>query len=429
MSTVTETTATEAREPTAAPVARAHPDVLIIGGGGAGLWLLNVLRRRGYSARLLEAKELGGAQTLASQGMIHGGIKYALGGRLTAESEAIARMPERWRHCLEGGGDIDLSGVHTVASEYHMWATGALGTLGSFFASRALRGRIDKLDSDAYPSVFRHPKFDGVVYRLDDLVLDVNTLLDALAAPHRDAIVSGEAVGLSMRGGEITGVSTRAGERLSAGHYLFAAGSGNALFADALRAAGHSQSPPTQLRPLHQVFVRRAGLPRLFAHCLTGLRGAEPRLTITSHPLEPGQPAGGEVGWYIGGQLATTGVQRSLADQQAVARRELSATLPWLDWHDTQIDCLRVDRAEPSQPFGRKPDEAVTVACANGTLCWPTKLSLLPDLGDQVLNALEPPPQAPHADPGAAAGEAGTTPAQGAGQVAVPVVGAPPWLR
>ena len=56
-------------------------DTVIAGGGIAGLWLLNVLRSKGYSAVLLEAGSLGGAQTLSSQGIIHGGMKYALGGR------------------------------------------------------------------------------------------------------------------------------------------------------------------------------------------------------------------------------------------------------------------------------------------------------------------------------------------------------------
>ena len=72
-------------------------DAILAGGGIAGLWLTNLLHARGYRVALLEADTVGGAQTLASQGMIHGGIKYALGGSLTGASEAIATMPGRWR--------------------------------------------------------------------------------------------------------------------------------------------------------------------------------------------------------------------------------------------------------------------------------------------------------------------------------------------
>ena len=50
-------------------------DIAILGGGIAGLWLLNRLRGAGYSAVLLTAGELGAEQTIASQGMIHGGMK------------------------------------------------------------------------------------------------------------------------------------------------------------------------------------------------------------------------------------------------------------------------------------------------------------------------------------------------------------------
>ena len=67
--------------------------------------------------------------------------------------------------------------------------------------------------------------------------------------------------------------------------------------------------------------------------------------------------------------------------------------MPWIDWSAASISTLRIDRAEPRQDLGTKPDEACVVRCANAMLCWPTKLSLVPDLGDQLLNAIEPPVQ------------------------------------
>ena len=65
-------------------------DVLIVGGGIAGLWLNARLRRAGYATLLVEADRLGGGQSVKSQGIIHGGTKYALHGALTGSSEAIA---------------------------------------------------------------------------------------------------------------------------------------------------------------------------------------------------------------------------------------------------------------------------------------------------------------------------------------------------
>ena len=55
-------------------------DVVIIGAGIAGLWLHNRLNQMGFHAILLENDTIGNAQTLSSQGIIHGGAKYALNG-------------------------------------------------------------------------------------------------------------------------------------------------------------------------------------------------------------------------------------------------------------------------------------------------------------------------------------------------------------
>lgn len=77
-------------------------DVVIFGGGGAGLWLLDELARRGHQTLLLEAHELGGGQTVNSQGIIHGGFKYSLDGLLSASARATRAMPDLWRRCLAG---------------------------------------------------------------------------------------------------------------------------------------------------------------------------------------------------------------------------------------------------------------------------------------------------------------------------------------
>ena len=74
--------------------------LLIFGGGVAGLWLMHEAARRNVPALLLESEALGTGQTIASQGIIHGGLKYTLTGNLTGAAKAIAEMPGRWRACL-----------------------------------------------------------------------------------------------------------------------------------------------------------------------------------------------------------------------------------------------------------------------------------------------------------------------------------------
>jgi glycerol-3-phosphate dehydrogenase len=96
--------------------------IAIIGGGISGLWLLNSLRNAGYDAVLFEKNALGSQQTFASQGMIHGGIKYALGGFTTPASETIANMPSVWRACIAGQGPVDLKNLNLLSEDYFLFS-------------------------------------------------------------------------------------------------------------------------------------------------------------------------------------------------------------------------------------------------------------------------------------------------------------------
>jgi len=86
-------------------------DVVIVGGGIAGLWTFNQLQKQGYHVALLENKSLGSDQTVCSQGIIHGGLKYALQGMLTPDANAIKQMPTLWQSCLTGTGILNLKNV------------------------------------------------------------------------------------------------------------------------------------------------------------------------------------------------------------------------------------------------------------------------------------------------------------------------------
>ncbi len=360
------------------PASSHRVDAVIVGGGVAGLWLLNRLKERGYSVLLLEADRLGNGQTLASQGMIHGGLKYALGGALNRASEAIADMPARWRACLNGTGELDLRAV-PVASEQNLLFADAssLGRLTTFFAAKALRGRIRKLADAEVPKMLGA---DVSVYTLDDLVIDSRALIEALQQPVAEQLYEHR-----LTADEITPVD--AGYRLQLGttvvdtrRLLLCAGTGNSALLDGLGVT----SPRTQRRPLAQVIVRQAALPPLFGHCLTDIRGPEPRLTISSHRDGDGWL------WYLGGQLAGDGVNLGDDELKTRARSELAHCLPNLDLTGAELEVLRVDRAEPCYD-GRRPDNACAIASDGLIVCWPVKLSLAPDLGERVLRLLDAP--------------------------------------
>ena len=353
-------------------------DVLIVGAGVAGLWLNARLRRQGFSTVLVESRTLGGAQTVKSQGIIHGGAKYALHGALTGASEAIADMPRRWREALAGNGDLDLTGVRLLSEAHYLWSPGTLaGNLTSFFASKAVRGRVDQVKGDQLPPALQDPRFKGKVYRLAELVVDVPSLIERLAELGGDGLLSGQNIEPVFANEELIGLRID-GREIHAQRIVFSAGAGNA---ELLASAGISV-PAQQLRPLHMVLVKGPSLKPLYAHCLGG--GPKPRITVTTHPA-----ANGEWVWYLGGDIAEAdGVARTPAEQIAVAQKELGNLLPWVDLSQAQWATLRVNRAEPAQSGLVRPDNAFLADQGRLLVGWPTKLALAPDFSDRVITAL-----------------------------------------
>ncbi len=357
-------------------------DIAIIGGGIAGLWLLNNLKNQGYNAVLFEQTALGNDQTIASQGMIHGGVKYALGGNLSGESEAIADMPNHWQQCLQGRGDVDLTRTNILTEEFYMWSAGRLASkLTTFFASKALRGRIESLKSKNYPGVFQNSAFKGNVYKLVDLVLDVPSLLINLRDNVQDAIFSIDWQNSSLQQNNGKTTLTTNGITVNASKFILTAGKGNAELLEQLNVS----LPQMQLRPLKQVIVKHRHPFMLYAHCIGASMSASPRLTISSHQCSDGATA-----WYLGGDLATDGASTPDDALISKAQTEINNLFPWLDWQDAQWQTLYVDRAEPLQKGLIKPDNAFAEnASTDVIVAWPTKLTLAPNLAQRVNQLLQ----------------------------------------
>ena len=354
-------------------------DVLIVGGGIAGLWLNARLRQQGYNTLLIEQQSLGGAQTVKSQGIIHGGTKYALQGALTGSSEAIANMPERWRAALNGTGELDLQGVELLSNAHYLWSPGSIaGNITSFFASKAMRGRVDQVKGAALPPALQHPQFKGRVYRLAELVLNVPSLIQRLAELAGDSLLQAKQL-KPLYNNQAQLIGLQADNYLvQAQRVVLCAGEGTAELLNALQL----QQPKQQLRPLHMVLVKGQALKPLYAHCLGG--GSKPRITITTHPTTDGEWV-----WYLGGNLAEAdGVARSADEQISHAQQELAELVPWLDQTQLSWQTLRVNRAEPAQSGLVRPDNAFLAEQDRLLVGWPTKLALAPDLSDRVLHHL-----------------------------------------
>ncbi len=369
--------------PTNTPNAHIDLDIAVIGGGVAGLWLLDRLRTTGYDAALLTQAPLGSEQTLASQGMIHGGVKYTLAGTLSGASEAIADMPEYWRACLNGEGDVDLRETRVLSDHFYMWSTSTLGKLTGFFASRALRGRVEKVAADQRPPLFQNPAFKGTLYKLVDMVLDVPSLLANLNRNNAEQVFALPASYHWRKNGTSAELVLNGGTVIRARRFVFTAGRGNQALLNSLDIS----QPEQQLRPLKQLVVRHRHPYAFYGHCL----GADttPRLTISSHPSNDSSMV-----WYLGGSLAQEGA--NLPDDELIARgrKELEQLFPWLDFSDAQFSTVFIERAEPKQPGLVRPDQAFAEPAGgldNVIVAWPTKLTLTPHMAQQVLAQLGAP--------------------------------------
>ncbi|MFM1897596.1 MAG: hypothetical protein RLZZ385_2670 [Pseudomonadota bacterium] len=391
-------------------------DALIFGGGIAGLWLLNRLHQAGYRVLLLETGDLGDGQSVASQGIIHGGLKYALDGSFGSASHAIAAMPARWRASLNGSDAVDLRQCRLLSEQFFMWSDGGYRSrLKAFLGSKSLRGRVEAVGPGDLPPLFADHTRGGSLYRLPDFVVDTVALLDTLAGDRSRILkIDPEAIDFGQTGGSGTRVKVRSGSQTLDLHTracLLCAGAGN----EALMDHCGMQGVFMQTRPLHMVMLKHADLPQGFVHCIGDDFNLTPRLTLTTHRHGDGSPV-----WYLGGELAESGVGRSREQQIGQARSLLASLFPNLDTGAASWTSFFIDRAEGRVAGERRPDTVFLQRQGSTWVCWPTKFTLSPCLADQVLADLQAAGITPPQD-----GEAPRLPAG----VQRPAVALPPWER
>jgi len=366
---------------------QAEYDTVIIGGGVAALWTANVLKNAGQSVLVLTNTPLGEGQSLAAQGVIHGGLKYAVGGKLTDSSEALAAMPGRWLAAMRGEGPVDLSGARLLCDHQLMWSLpNMVSQVLSFFGSKALRGRSAAIAREDYPAVFDTDDYKGKLFRIDEPVVDPVSIIQELARgveAETYLVGWGKNASLESVESQISAIILRddSGDavRVTASRYLLAAGAGNGAL---LSEIGIS-SPAMQLRPLHQLIIRKRGLPDFFSVCVG--TSPKPPLVSTTHIDSEGRTI-----WYIGGDIAEQeGVARTEAEQIMAGKTLFAKLMPWIDLAEAEWFTCRGNRAEPLTGTGDRPPGAYCERIGNLLVAWPTKLALAPNLADEVLRNSE----------------------------------------
>ncbi|KAF0167502.1 MAG: FAD dependent oxidoreductase, partial [Caulobacteraceae bacterium] len=341
-------------------------DVLVFGGGIAGLWALDALRRAGYGALLVEKDALGAGQTIQSQGIVHGGGKYALRGVSDLEAvRAIAAMPARWLACLEGSGEPDLRAAKVRSRSCLLWVpkSGFFGDLASkglmtlVVGAGLLATKPVEMPESEWPEALRKSALK--VYTMAEPVLDTGSVLSALLAKNEDRVRRVAKVEFALEKGEVR----LDGAALRPRAIVFAAGAGNeALLEKIGDAPGRMQRRPLTM------FLLRGKLPELYGHCVVG---GKTHLTVTSV-----KSARGKTVWQVGGEVSErTAGAADPAAARAEAVAEVRKFLPDLDLAGAEIASYPAVRAEAATSGARRPSgvhvERVRVEPAV-LVAWPT---------------------------------------------------------
>ncbi|MBL4700498.1 MAG: FAD-dependent oxidoreductase [Phycisphaeraceae bacterium] len=363
-------------------------DVLVIGGGVAGLWLLDSLTRQGYRGLLLEAHQLGSGQTVASQGILHGGLKYTLSNLVDPGAKAVAQMPLIWRDALAGKREPNLSKTKLRADFCHLWRTGsARSRLGMTGAGMVLRVKPKEIPKENWPQALKN--LQGQVYNLPEQVIDTASFLTDLASKHTHRLLKIDADnGVQFKqdhAGNVTTVHLTHGDQtlsLAPKQIVLTAGKGNAT----LRKMLNLDEQAMQIRPLHMVMVK-GDLPKLNGHCTDF---SQTRITVTSAVASDGKTV-----WTVGGQASEDGVKMTPEALISHVKSEILAVVPNVDLTNAQWATYRVDRAERHTTHGRRPEGVTLIHDANVITAWPTKLVLAPQLADDVIKQLSGSPTGP----------------------------------
>lgn len=394
-----------------APVTHARLDVLIFGGGIAGLWALDRLRRAGWSALLLESQALGAGQTIQAQGIIHGGGKYALRGVRDFEAvRAIRGMPELWRRHHRGELEPSLAPAKLLSPECHLWLPrGSLmarlqawGFMSVVKGAGLLATPPRRVPPERRPEALRGSSI--AVYSMAEPVFATASVIEAISRPNRPWIVKYDPAGLEIRPGAVR-IASPALE-LAPRAIVLAAGAGNERL---LEIAG-APAGLMQRRPLAMILLR-GKLPPLHGHCVAA---GKTRLTVTTSP----GPEGRRI-WQVGGELAERAAgEPDDARIRPMAAEEIRRWLPGFELSGVEMAVYRAVRAEAATSAQRRPSGVhVSRVAPNLHVAWPTKLALAPVLADEVLAGVG-------MDLGKAAGYDGPADFSGAGS---PAIATYPW--
>ncbi len=348
-------------------------DIAIFGAGIAGLWTFHRLKNLGYNVALFEKSSIGNGQTIASQGIIHSGLKFSLVGKVNKLAQNISKMPDIWRSALNGEGDVDLSSADVSAtSQQLLIPAGFMGGLTALVAQKALGKHVHTIPEQQWPEDLKQSGFSGTNIFMGEPVLNIPSVIRALAAPFKDTIY------------KITEEQANApfdfleNHNIIAKRIIFTSAASNHVIA---KQHQHDTGLETQKRPLMQGMIKNAPFP-LWAH-LVG-KTDKPIASITSHTMEDGTLV-----WYFGGGVAERKKEADPIEVYHAIINALKTYMPNIDTDSIEWATLPIDRIEGKSKTDSWMPDIPTIHCAENALyCWPTKLTFAPLLSDMLLSKL-----------------------------------------
>ena len=350
--------------------------VVIVGSGISALWTADLLDKSGYEVVVLEKETVANNQTIASQGMIHGGAKYSLDGALTKATISISDMPNIWNDALNGNGKVNLSKSKIHTSHQILWSADTIHSkLLSFFGSKAMSSKMILIDKDEHP-LFNYKNFQGSLFKLNETVIDVHSVVSNFVNNLDGKIFRAKAEKILFSGDRVVGIDTSIG-KLECDELILAAGEGN----ERILKNSNIKSFPMQTRPLAMGMVyMNENIPDIFGHHLGS--SSRPKVTISTHYVNKKQIL------YIGGEVSESGV--NLPDEEQIIQidQSLREALSWIDLDIDKIEVLRINRAEAKNKKVLKPDSFFLGRKKGLMVCWPTKLAFAPLIANSVLNKI-----------------------------------------
>ena len=324
-------------------------DIVIHGGGIAGLWTLARLKNLGYDALLVEPNAIGGVQTIASQGIIHSGLKYALSGKINALAREISAMPEVWRDALNGDGPVDLSKAKRAAeTQYMMIPKGVMGSILKIGAKSFFGTEVEKIK---WPPEVSATGFEGTLVDMAEPVLDIPSVIRTLAEPYMSCI-------------------RKSADGVNARKHIYTAAEGN-----------DKSGIATQRRPLLMGLLKKAPFP-LWVH-LVGASD-KPMATTTTHENKEG-----ETSWNFVGEVAERDKTENPDAVYDAMFEALKKYMPLTEINDAELAVLPIDRIEAKPGAGIMPDAPVIYNKDDKIYAWPTKLTFAPMMADKIAEELK----------------------------------------